>query len=45
MGAPAYREHELAFRTQYAVLKERTLAGSVRKHPALEDALRECLGG
>lgn len=26
MEAPAYREHELAFRTQYAELKERTLA-------------------
>lgn len=24
MGAPSYREHELAFRTQYAELKERT---------------------
>ena len=26
MEAPSYREHELAFRTQYAELKERTLA-------------------
>jgi hypothetical protein len=26
LGVPSYREHELAFRTQYAELKERTLA-------------------
>lgn len=26
MEAPSYREHELAFRTQYAELKERALA-------------------
>lgn len=26
MGVPSYREHELAFRTQYSELKERTLA-------------------
>ena len=29
MGAPLYREHELAFRTQYAELKERSLAAGV----------------
>lgn len=29
MGIPLYREHELAFRTQYAEIKERTLAAGV----------------
>lgn len=29
MEAPLYREHELAFRTQYAELKERSLAAGV----------------